>query len=223
MDRSTKADRVPHFVSGDAVITTEKIALNRLPRTQHARPHCERPNLHVEWRVRQNRRCSERRIDRVHQLLISEARAVHEHALVPIQSEYSGWNIDLVAIVRQAVRGSDSVGIVVAESDESLHVIAEIVIQSRGQHIFAEVSALQAGLIESAEIVRVRQKKVSVVHRRQTVLLGALARNEQKRLVFNDRAAPAESILLPAVIRTARRKASKTEELVPQKAEDISV
>ena len=148
MNRSAEADGVKHLVNGAAVVAGEEIALNRLPRTQHARPVGIGSDLHVERRLRKNQRIVERWIDRVHHLLVAEARAVYIATAIPIQAKRCGRNIDLVAKIRLAIRGADFIGIVVAEPDKAPHVIVEVVIQARGQHVFAEIGTLQAISIE---------------------------------------------------------------------------
>src|SRR5208283_1798809 len=98
-----------------------------------------------------NLRILQVRIDRVHHLLTTEARAVYIPSVVPIEPEHRPWNINLIAKIRQAIRRPDAVRVVVAQAHESPHVVAEVVIQPRRQHILAKISALQAGPIESGE------------------------------------------------------------------------
>src|SRR5208337_1472833 len=65
MNRSTKAYRVLHLVKRAAVVAPEKVALNGLPRSVHARPQSIRSDLHMKRRRRQNQRIAQLGIDRV--------------------------------------------------------------------------------------------------------------------------------------------------------------
>src|ERR1700680_4913718 len=111
MNRHPETYRVIHSVNGAAVVTPEEVALNRLSRTSHARPQGIGSNLHVE---RRRRRIFRVRIDRVHHLLIAEARAVHESSAIPIEANHRARNVQLIAKIRLAVRRPNFVRIVVA-------------------------------------------------------------------------------------------------------------
>ena len=63
------------------------------------------------------------RANRVHHLLISEASAVRKPPVIPVQTEYAGGNVNLVAHLRQIVGRTQSVRIVVAEAGKPFRIL----------------------------------------------------------------------------------------------------
>src|SRR5208337_939533 len=221
MNSSAETYGVFHAIDGAAVVASEKIALNGLSLTHHARALGKGSNLHVEG----DRGIDEGGIDRIYHLLIAEARAVHKSSVVPVESEHGCLIIQLVAKIRQAIRGADAVRVVIAQPHEPLHIVAEVVIQTGGEHILAKISALADGLVESGGIgrVEVRQDQVPVIHRQGTILFGAFSGDEQKRLFFDQGPAGPKAVLPATVIRAPWRKTREAEDLVAQIAKHVAV
>src|ERR1700692_4759362 len=121
--------------------------------------------------------------------------------MIPIQSKNRCRHVQLIAKIRLAESGPNLIGIVIADPREALHILVEVVVDARREHVLAEIRALPGCLVESRKAEQGRH---------QTVLLGAFAADKKKCLVFDQRAAVSETILLPAVIIMGR-KASQTE------------
>ena len=104
MNGSAKAECVPVVEWSAAVVASEQIALNRLPRPLRVRPRLEGSNLQVKWSFGDHERVpAERRVEGVDQLLISESSAVREASMIPVQTEYSRRHVDLVPQLGQAI------------------------------------------------------------------------------------------------------------------------